>query len=90
MRCDPHEAAKYFETILFSIARRASKSWRWNRSLAPLTSRWLAEYLYQVRATDTATYLVTIGFTITACAAAALLAARPVRRADLGAVLREQ
>jgi ABC-type antimicrobial peptide transport system permease subunit len=59
-------------------------------AVAPLTSRWLADYLFEVPATDLVTYAVTLGLSVGACVLAGLAAARPLRRANLAAVLREQ
>ena len=57
---------------------------------APFTSRWIAEYLYDVRVGDAATSGLAIGFILAVCMAAALFAIGPLRRANLSGVLREQ
>lgn len=56
--------------------------------VTPFTSRWLAEYLYQVAVGDGATYAATCVITMTVCVSATVLATKRLRRADLASTLR--
>jgi hypothetical protein len=57
-------------------------------SVTPFTSRWLANYLFEVPISDVASYVATCALTGIVCAAATLLATKRLRRADLSEVLR--
>ena len=57
-------------------------------AVTPFTSRWLADYLFQVSAGDVASYAATCVLTAIVCVGATLLATRRLRREDLSAVLK--
>ena len=57
--------------------------------VAPLTSRWLSEYLYDVRPSDWQGIVATIGSTVVVCAGATFVATKRLRRVDLASELRE-
>ena len=56
--------------------------------VAPFTSRWLAEYLYQVAVGDALTTAATCIITLTVCVSATIMATTRLRRADLATTLR--
>jgi putative ABC transport system permease protein len=56
--------------------------------VTPFTSRWLAEYLYQVTVGDLATYGATCAITLAVCVSATIMATKRLRRADLATTLR--
>jgi predicted permease len=57
-------------------------------SITPFTSRWLADYLFDVGARDTSSYVATSVLTGVVCIGVTLLATRRLKRADLASVLR--
>jgi len=57
-------------------------------AVTPFTSRWLADYLFQVPVRDATSYFATCGLTAIVCVGATLLATKRLRHADLSAVLR--
>lgn len=56
--------------------------------VAPFTSRWLSDYLFEVAPRDVASYVATCAVTATVCVGVTLLATRRLGRADLASVLR--
>jgi len=56
--------------------------------VTPFTSRWLADYLFQVPVSDVASYALTFSLTAIICLVATVLATTRLRRADLSAILR--
>ncbi len=56
--------------------------------VTPFTSRWLADYLFQVPVSDVASYALTFSLTAIICLVATVLATKRLRRADLSAILR--
>ena len=56
--------------------------------VTPFTSRWLADYLFQVPVSDVTSYAVTCSLTAIICLGATVLATKRLRRADLSAILR--
>ena len=54
----------------------------------PFTSRWLADYLFQVPVGDLASYAATCSVTALVCLGATVIATKRLRRADLSAILR--
>jgi hypothetical protein len=57
--------------------------------IAPLSSRWLSEYLYDVRPSDWQGIVATIASTVVVCAGATFVATKRLRRVDLATELRE-
>ena len=58
-------------------------------AITPFTSRWLAEYLYDARASDWQAVFTTILATMVVCAGATFVATKRLRRVDLARELRE-
>ena len=55
----------------------------------PFTSRWFADYLFEVSSTDLGLHVATGSIATAVCLAATLLATSRLRRADLASVLRD-
>ena len=56
--------------------------------VTPFTSRWLADYLFQVPVSDVTSYAVTCSLTAIICLGATVLATKRLRHADLSEILR--